>query len=247
MPHENDGGRTCVIRRVAAAMASDLPPPARGNRPSWQPLVDHYLSRFQGPGGISPSDVDMLESWAANATAFDATGSWRAQVIDGTLWIKPLRFHSHWAERASVLRMMLLAVQQADKTAIPNLDLVYGHADNDNTQQRDRKMGAICDKAARREAATKARRQQRRAAAPSVAFDRVACAAATIPLPLLTNSHNPRRGGLPVPEFTWTGWQRAPPWCKQVRALDVAAEAVPWAARDRRLFFSGALASSDSF
>lgn len=44
-----------------------------------------------------------------------------------------------------------------------------------------------------------------------------------------------------MPEFTWIGWQRAPPWCRQVHALDSAATAHPWAQRDRRLFFAGGL------
>ena len=79
-----------------------LPLPV-GDVPDWRPLVDFYLARFLDTG-VAPSDVDALEWWAANATAFDATGSWRARIVGGELWIKSIRFHSHWMERASVLR-----------------------------------------------------------------------------------------------------------------------------------------------
>lgn len=212
--------------------------------PSWQPLVDHYLSRFRSKEGVPLSDVDALEAWAANATAFDATGSWRMRLIDGTLWVKPLRFHAHWAERANVLRMMLLATR-ASKRLPTNLDLVYGHADNDNTPTRDVQ--------GRRQCLGFRSRPPKRAAedpADGASSMRPSCDASCratwrdsscVPLPLFTNSHDPKRGGLPVPEFTWIGWQKVPPWCQQVVALDAAAEATPWTARDRRLFFSGGL------
>ena len=52
---------------------SSLPLPD-GERPDWRPLVDYYLERFRSDG-VTPAEVDQLEQWAANATAFDATGS----------------------------------------------------------------------------------------------------------------------------------------------------------------------------
>ena len=184
-----------------------------GDEPDWRPLVDHYLDRFRD--GVLPSSVQELDHWAANATAFDATGSWRARIVQGQLWVKTIRLHSHWMERASVLRMLLLALRSGAKgmTAFPDMDLVYGHADNDNTP-----LMQVCTK---------------KATTP--------CKHSWMPMPLFTNAHNPRRGGLPVPEFTWAGWQRAPPWCQQVRELDAAAQAHPWQGRDERLYFSGGL------
>ena len=191
-----------------------LPLPV-GDKPDWRPLVDYYLDRFRD--GVMPSSVQELDQWAANATAFDATGSWRARIVRGQLWVKTIRFHAHWMERASVLRMLLIALRSRPKggrlPALPDLELVYGHADNDNTPSMQ-----VCT---------------RQATAP--------CKHVRVPLPLFTNSYNPRRGGLPVPEFTWAGWQRAPPWCQQVGELDAAAEAHPWPERDKRLYFSGGL------
>ena len=75
----------------------------------WQPLVERYLQPFAA--GVTADDLDRAEQWAANATAFAATGSWRAKIVRGELWVKMLRVHSHWAERASVLRMLLLALR----------------------------------------------------------------------------------------------------------------------------------------
>ena len=189
--------------------AHELPLPL-GTVPDWRPLVEWYLSRFASDG-VLPSDVNQLESWSANATAFDATGSWRARIIGGALWVKPLRFHAHWAERSSILRMVLLALRSGPLPV--DIDLVYGHADNDNTPSI--RLG-------------RCRRDQ-----PSCVSHRK--------LPLFTNSHNPRQGGLPMPEFTWIGWQKAPPWCRQARRLDAAALVAPWRTRDPRLFFSGGL------
>lgn len=198
-----------------------------GKQPNWQPLVDWYLQRFQD-SGVRPSDVDALEQWAANATAFDATGSWRARVINGTLWVKAIRFHKHWAERANVLRMMLLALRGQKPPA--DFEFVYGHADNDMTPPV-KMMPSRCTRPVLRLAG-----RDRRATPKPCTRRRQQHA-----LPLFTNSHDAGRGGLPVPEFTWIGWKKAPPWCQQVHALDVAAAAAPWASRDRRLYFSGGL------
>ena len=73
----------------------------------WRGLVEQYLRPFEAEGGITFADVERTEQWAANATAFSATGSWRAQVVGGVLYVKMIRAHKHWAERASVLRMLI--------------------------------------------------------------------------------------------------------------------------------------------
>ena len=177
----------------------------------WRPLVAFYLDQFLEFSGISSEDVDRTEYWAANATAFSATGSWRAKIVGGKLFIKTIRMHAHWAERASVLRMLLLALADG---GIPDVDLIYAHADNDPTPPprrcaRQKRRGRPCEPTRR--------------------------------LPLFTNSRDPKSGGIPVPEFTWVGWGAAEPWCIQQRRLDEAADAAPWSGRDRRLFFSGGL------
>lgn len=182
-------------------------------QPDWRPLVATYLKPW-ATTGLAVADVDEAEAWAHNATAFSATGSWRARVVDGELYVKMIRVHRHWAERASVLRMMLLALRKSAPPA--DLDIVYAHADNDPTPP-----AVNC---------SRLRPPRRRSRCTPRAQ-----------LPLLTNSRNPRSGGLPAPEFTWTGWGHAPPWCQQARTLDAAATAAPWQHRDARLFFSGGL------
>ena len=115
----------CEPVNFAGMWYDDVMRPIETDAPrDWAPLINHYLHRFRDEG-IAPADVDALESWANNATAFDATGSWRARIINGTLWVKPLRFHEHWAERANVLRMILVALRAGPPP--PDLDFVYGH------------------------------------------------------------------------------------------------------------------------
>ncbi|EOD06486.1 hypothetical protein EMIHUDRAFT_249850 [Emiliania huxleyi CCMP1516] len=74
--------------------------PAQPPTANWQPLVDSYLSSYAG--GVSRSDVDYAEAWAANASQFTAAGSWRARVVNGSLWVRPIHFYEHWKERASM-------------------------------------------------------------------------------------------------------------------------------------------------
>ena len=197
-------------------------PDRAGDIADWQPLVDHYLSPLVA-GGFIPADVDRAEQWSANATAFSATGSWRARIRNGRLWVKMIRVHSHWAERASVLRLLLLALKGSPSP--PDSDFVYAHSDNDPTPPPSRRALQRCGrhKALRGRQCKDGRDAPRR-------------------LPLFTNSHNPRAGGIPLPEFTWVGWGEAVlPWCQQAATLEKAAASAPWATRDRRLFFSGGL------
>ena len=181
----------------------------------WASLVDIYLKPFAENGGVTYADVDRAEQWAVNATAFSATGSWRAKIIDGALYVKLIRVHQHWAERTSILRMLFLACCATPKIDGPrHVDFVYAHADNDPTPPPRRcKFAKLHGRTC----------------------------VATRQLPLFTNSHDPHHGGLPVPEFTWAGWGAAEPWCRQQKRFDEAASGTPWASRDKRLYFSGGL------
>ena len=204
--------------RVFATFVTARTMPAAAEAPDWRPLVEQYL-RPWATTGLSVVDVDRAEAWALNASAFSATGSWRARTVNGQLYVKMLRVHRHWAERASVLRMLWMACCEEGSAALTNdVDLVYAHSDVDPTPPPQR-----CN--------SKRRRQQR---------GRPPCVA-TRQLPLFTNSHNRGHGGLPAPEFTWVGWGSTAPWCQQTRTLDDAARVSPWASRDQRLYFSGGL------
>ena len=100
--------------------------------PDWQPIVDTYLARF---ATVTSADVDRTEHWATNASMFDATGTWRAKVVRGELFVKFIRAHSHWAERASVLRIVELALDglHREGVSLPDFEFVYAHNDKDPT------------------------------------------------------------------------------------------------------------------
>ena len=100
--------------------------------PDWQPIVDTYLARF---ATVTSADVDRTEHWATNASMFDATGTWRAKVVRGELFVKFIRAHSHWAERTSVLRIVMLALDglRREGVSLPDFEFVYAHNDKDPT------------------------------------------------------------------------------------------------------------------
>ena len=62
------------------------------------------------------------------------------------------------------------------------------------------------------------------------------------PIPLFTNARAVRHGdgaigggGLPLPDFTWVGWGKQPPWCQLSAQLrSEAARHGQWSARDAR-------------
>ena len=183
----------------------------------WAPIVDRYLARFPS---VTPSDVDRAEEWASNSSMFYATGSWRAKVVNGTLNVKFLRAHSHWSERASVLRMVMMAL--AGMRDVPDFEFVYAHNDKDPTPPQWPKCG---------------RRARQRGVGSCRGW----------PIPLFTNARSAAAdgtigaGGLPLPDFTWVGWQKQPPWCQLSAQLQREAEARPWSGRDPRAFFAGGL------
>lgn len=183
----------------------------------WAPIVDRYLTRFPS---VTASDVDRAEEWASNSSMFYATGSWRAKVVNGTLNVKFIRAHSHWAERASVLRMVMMAL--AEMRDVPDFEFVYAHNDKDPTPPQWPKCG---------------RRARQRTAGSCRGW----------PIPLFTNARSASAdgtigaGGLPLPDFTWAGWQKQQPWCQLSAQLQREAEARPWSGRDPRAFFAGGL------
>lgn len=96
----------------------------------WKELALGYLARWHGEH-INASDVDRAERWAVEAGSAMLTvpGAWRAKVVNGSLWLKLLLARDTWAERSSVLRMLLLLV--SDRRRLPDLDIVYATSDQD--------------------------------------------------------------------------------------------------------------------
>ena len=70
------------------------------------------------------TNMEMAESWAVKQPM-----AWRAKLVDGSLWVKLLSAASRWAERSSVLRLLLLVLQY--RAPLPDLDIVYVHNDQD--------------------------------------------------------------------------------------------------------------------
>ena len=75
----------------------------------WSTVIDAHLSRWHA-STIRPADVDRAESWvrAAASSMLTVPGAWRAKVVNGSVYVKLLRVRPSWAERASVLRMLLM-------------------------------------------------------------------------------------------------------------------------------------------
>ena len=108
---------------------------------------------------------------------YEVAGSWRAKFVNGTLWLKMLAMQRHWAERTSVLRVMLLAIERASESGpLPDFEFVYVHNDRDPTPPRGWPSGGSV-------------------------------------VPLLTNGHIAGRSSIPVPDFSFAGWQtHTQPW-----------------------------------
>ena len=95
-------------------------------------------TRWRQAGGIKAADIDNAEYWVLNASKWDVAGAWRARVVGGELYVKMLSMQPHWAERTSVLRLLLLTLRRyASRAAsIEGVDLVYAHNDRDPTPWR---------------------------------------------------------------------------------------------------------------
>ena len=87
---------------------------------------------------IQPWDIDNAEYWARNASKWDVAGSWRVRIVDGALHVKMLSMQPHWAERTSVLRLLLLSLRRHASRigSVEGVDLVYVHNDRDPTPWR---------------------------------------------------------------------------------------------------------------
>ena len=245
--------------------------------PDWQPIVDTYLARF---ATVTSADVDRTEHWATNASMFEATGTWRAKVVRGELFVKFIRAHSHWAERTSVLRIVMLALDglRREGVSLPDFEFVYAHNDKDPTPDsfpkcprhlpRRRRRGktrgaeplgelkakvadqhakdAIIDDAQWKRSVRTLRGEVENGVS-KLKPSEPPCVGA--PIPLFTNARAVRHGdgaigggGLPLPDFTWVGWGKQPPWCQLSAQLrSEAARHGQWSARDARAIFSGGL------
>ena len=91
-----------------------------------------YLPRWR-KRGISAVDVDNAEYWVLNATKWDVAGAFRARIVNGELWVRMLSMQPHWAERTSVLRLLLMALRRnaARASTVEGVDIVYAHNDRD--------------------------------------------------------------------------------------------------------------------
>uniref|UniRef100_A0A7S3T7A0 Glycosyl transferase CAP10 domain-containing protein n=1 Tax=Emiliania huxleyi TaxID=2903 RepID=A0A7S3T7A0_EMIHU len=205
--------------------------PAQPPTANWQPLVDSYLSSYAG--GVSRSDVDYAEAWAANASQFTAAGSWRARVVNGSLWVRPIHFYEHWKERASVLRILLLAAQQASALGepLPDSELVFAAADSDPTVLHSRRRCHAPN--------TSATLHGRRRTRPAANCPR---------LPVFVHARASALGStaLPLPEYSWVGSYHSPPWCQMQPRFERAAAAWGWEQRDARAYFGGACSTGIS-
>ena len=180
----------------------------------WQPLIDHYLVPYKA--GVHISDVDLAEEWAANASLYTSPGSWRAKISNGSLWVRPIHMSMAWMERASVLRILLLALREADGAGEPvsDLEIVYAAGDQDPTV-----LHGGCRRTSRR--------------------------APCLKMPVLVHAREDRSSALPIPEFTWVGAKNSLPWCQLSAKLDNASR-MPWDSRDSRAFFTGSCSTGQS-
>lgn len=183
-------------------------------------LGTHYLRKGKwNVAGITAAQVDAAEQWALSASKWTVTGSWRAKWQNGSLWVRMLSMQSHWAERASVLHMLLEAASQPPQ--LPPFDVVYVHNDRDPAPR----LHSVAARPAPRSHNAPARSARWRN------------------WPLLTNAHERGRASLPMPDYSFAGWHtHTPPWCELQRRMDdAAARAGPWENRTDLAFFSGNL------
>lgn len=206
------------IGRQRSALGGAMQPLTASQPPDWRPLVDAYLAPFQRHG-IQRRSVDCVEEWAGNLSQYQVAGSWRAKVINGSVYVKTVHMYAHWRERGSVLMLILASLRQGG-APIPDSEFVYASADNDPSPKEI---------------------YWRRRCGSSRAVD-------AGPAPLFTNArrggaHDGR--GLPLPEFTFAGRSsQTPPWCQLSEELRAAARRAPFASRSSRAFFSGGMQTS---
>ena len=86
-------------------------------------LAERYVNESQH---TMAGDMDTVEEWALKQPRPMA---WRAKLVNGSLWVRLLVASGRWAERSSVLRLLLLAMQS--KSTLPDIDFVYVSDDQD--------------------------------------------------------------------------------------------------------------------
>jgi len=100
------------------------------SRVAFSKLGKHYLQAGRWDvAGITAAHVDTAEQWALSSSKWTVAGGWRAKWQNGSLWVRMLSMQPHWAERASVLHMLLAATSQQPQ--LPPFDVVYVHNDRD--------------------------------------------------------------------------------------------------------------------
>jgi len=167
-------------------------------------LAELHLAPHWKIHGITTTHVDHAEHWATVANSFQSPGSWRAKLVNGSLWVKMLSANVHWTERSSVLQMVRLAISDGN---IGDLDFVYVHHDRD-PNIHVMHGHAMCNHS-----------QSKRCFRGSQRFF----------LPLLMNARQPPTTSLPVPDYSWVGWStHTPPWCELSRTMAAAGQAFPY-------------------
>ena len=100
-------------------------------------LGEHYVQAGRwSTAGVTAAQVDSAERWTLAASKWEVAGGWRAKWLNGSLWIRMLSMQPHWAERSSVLRLLLAAVTLRQQPQLPAFDVVYVHNDRDPAPRR---------------------------------------------------------------------------------------------------------------
>jgi hypothetical protein len=119
--HAGHAGQAVMVAVMDAPSAS---------RVAFSKLGKHYLQAGRWDvAGITAAHVDTAEQWALSSSKWTVAGGWRAKWQNGSLWVRMLSMQPHWAERASVLHMLLAATSQQPQ--LPPFDVVYVHNDRD--------------------------------------------------------------------------------------------------------------------
>jgi hypothetical protein len=188
----------------------------------WGPTVRKHLARWQQPD-LQSADFDRAERWALTGAMKNrqVPGSWRLRVINGSMYVKILKSSAHWQERSNVLRM-LYGVHAS--RSLPDLDVVYIHSDLDPGPARHTCVDNVWPR-----------------------YNATTQAVCGRQVPLLTNSYRSSgglgRASIPLPDFTWVGWNKQPSWCVLSRRLRAVAARQPFSTRDDRLYFAGSLSN----
>ena len=99
-------------------------------RVAFRKLGAHYLQAGKwNVTGITAAQIDSAEQLALSSSNWTVAGGWRAKWQNGSLWVRMLSIQPHWAERASVLHLLLTATSQLPQ--LPPFDVVYVHNDRD--------------------------------------------------------------------------------------------------------------------